>query len=452
MVYPLYRSVDIPKCRPIASLSLARVKFFLEKTFYNLTVVASHDWETYANLRQVANEKFGVCLLEPGLPWKTVDQSLDITEVMRNMDLFVSSYNYNLNNQVTIFCLTSCIAHLTCLFKQIFIEKNSKTKSLNVLTIDQVANSIRTHGTGIMNTTVNFVYQLLLKKFYLFSQFLFHNGIKSRLIKYPYERAERFNTGMKKLGFNANGQSYMDQFRTLITQIGNSLGYVRLVRSGGIEACFRAVQFFPDLEEIASFESMCKELQFSAETCCAAASFDALVSELVQKCSDSSEYFKLLVDVFSSEFRNERHLHLKNFYIIVPALTLDFVDYIIRCKEQLNKRSHEGGCFTDDGFAMGIAYTLKLLNQYKEFDSLHWFQSVSKKLSQEKSLIEQQCNGTLGTMDKKLSQTLSLKEKHIKRFILISYRSSDKAMDGATDWSFHCLQTVPVKMQDNSQH
>ena len=46
-----------------------------------------------------------------------------------------------------------------------------------------IANSIRTHGTGIMNTTVNFSYQFLKKKFGIFSQFLFDDQIKSRLAK-----------------------------------------------------------------------------------------------------------------------------------------------------------------------------------------------------------------------------------------------------------------------------
>jgi len=46
-----------------------------------------------------------------------------------------------------------------------------------------VANSIRTHGTGVMNTTVNVTYQFLTKKFVTFTQFLYDDHIKSRLIK-----------------------------------------------------------------------------------------------------------------------------------------------------------------------------------------------------------------------------------------------------------------------------
>jgi len=39
-------------------------------------------------------------------------------------------------------------------------------------------------------------------------------------IQYPYERAEKFNKNIRKLGLTPDGESYLDQFRTLITQIG----------------------------------------------------------------------------------------------------------------------------------------------------------------------------------------------------------------------------------------
>lgn len=139
---------------------------------------------------------------------------------MRNIHLFVSNYLYNLNNQI-------------------FIEKNSNNKHLNTINIRHIANSLRTHGIGIINTTVNFTYQFLHKKFYIFSQYIYNENIQSRLMKelksfremnvekpeeeqmYYYERAVGFNKAIRQLGVSKNGQSSLDLFRQLITHIGN---------------------------------------------------------------------------------------------------------------------------------------------------------------------------------------------------------------------------------------
>ena len=157
--------------------------------------------------------------MDDHLPAQTLEQGLDVLEIMRNIHVFVSNYLYNLNHQI-------------------FVEANSQNKHLNTINIRHIANSIRTHGTGIMNTTVNFSYQFLRKKFGIFSQFLFDDQIKSRLVKdaryfkenshgtldqkYPYDRAAKFNKGIRKLG-TVDGQStYLDQFRMLISQIGKN--------------------------------------------------------------------------------------------------------------------------------------------------------------------------------------------------------------------------------------
>jgi len=57
------------------------------------------------------------------------------------------------------------------------------SKLLNTVNIQMIAGSIRTHGIGIMNTTVNFTYQYLRQRFVTFSQFLYDDIIKSRLHK-----------------------------------------------------------------------------------------------------------------------------------------------------------------------------------------------------------------------------------------------------------------------------
>lgn len=99
---------------------------------------------------------------------------------MRNIHVFVSRYLYNLNNQVGLVRRKMQTLLLTAgsepMFPlQIFVEKASNNKHLNTINIRHVANSIRTHGTGIMNTTVSFP-QANLDLFSLLSQleFLFH--------------------------------------------------------------------------------------------------------------------------------------------------------------------------------------------------------------------------------------------------------------------------------------
>lgn len=130
---------------------------------------------------------------------------------------------------------------------------------------------------------------------------------------------------------------------------------------------------------------------------------------------------QLLVEAFSTFFRNDKNPHLKLFYLIVPAITLNYIEYIIAAKENMNKKTKElGTCFTDDGFAMGLAYILRLLNQNTEFDSLSWFKAVHQKFSSEldqlAKLREEYSSGNNTSnmnYDVKLQQTLALSEKRI---------------------------------------
>lgn len=221
---------------------------YLSQMFYNLTTITMHDWRTYGQMRVFSKYKFHLETVEDHLPNQTLEQGLDALEIMRNIHLFVSNYVYNLNNQM-------------------FIEKNSKNKHLNTINIRHIANSLRTHGIGIINTTVinihstcltsydvfvsffimqvNFTYQFLHKKFYMFSQFLYNEHIQSRLMKdyksfqeacldgsenkpmYSYERANSLNKNIRQLGFSKNGFNSLDLFRQLITHIGR-INSVRL--------------------------------------------------------------------------------------------------------------------------------------------------------------------------------------------------------------------------------
>jgi hypothetical protein len=59
----------------------------------------------------------------------------------------------------------------------------------------------------------------------------------------------------------------------------------------------------------------------------------------------------------------------------------------------------------------GVAYILKLLDQYQEFDSLHWFQSVMLKYNQEIDKVRKQT--ATSRADAKLQQTMTLTGKRL---------------------------------------
>ena len=46
---------------------------------------------------------------------------------------------------------------------------------------------------------------------------------------------------------------------------GNAMGYIRMIRSGGLHCCSNAIRFIPDLEDIVNFEELCKEEGLSVE-------------------------------------------------------------------------------------------------------------------------------------------------------------------------------------------
>jgi WASH complex subunit 7 len=230
------------------------VSHYLDRTFYNLTTVALHDWRTYSDMKALANEKYGLVLIDNYLPMGSLDQGLDILQIMRNIHIFVERFTYNMNTQQ---------------FVEFRPDKNSK--HINTIKIQSIAASLRQHGLGVLNTTVNFTYQFLSQKFSIFSQFLFDDYIRAHLSreyrwykknknspevnnKYPYDRAMKFVKDIRKLGVNDEKKTFLDQFRILITEIGNALGYVRMVRSASMYYCSEAVKFLPELDDIISFE------------------------------------------------------------------------------------------------------------------------------------------------------------------------------------------------------
>merc|ERR550532_603997 len=275
-----------------------------------------------------------------------------------------------------------------------------------------------------MSTTVNFSYQFLSRKFQLFSEFLYDDHIRSRLVKdirffrdnkgkldnrYPYARAIKFNKGIKSLGVDDKGMTYLDHFRRLVTTIGNVLGYVRMVRSGGLHQCYKSIQFVPDVEDIPTFNDKTEEDGLSDQTRDAAKNLDSILQNLSDSFGEETDYFSVLVNVFKNICQQTDSDHLKNFVTIVPPMCLNFVEHLLHLKERLPKKGGKSeAAFTDDGFALGLAFMLKVLGQIEAFDAYHWWEEVDSEIKKSKKDLEKVRHRR--TSEEAETYTLSLKQ------------------------------------------
>eukprot|EP00606_Chrysophyceae_sp_TOSAG23-5_P000989 GSChrysophyteH2.ASY1.ANO1.1643.1 assembled CDS len=420
---PLRPFLDMPPLRVLGLIIdiHQEVKHYLDTNFYNLTTISLHDWRTYADMRSLAAEKLG--------------------------------FTYNMNMQQ---------------FVEFRPDKSSK--HLNTIRIQSIAASIRQHGLGVLNTTVNYTYQFLAQKFHIYSQFLFddyigaHLGREHRWFKkhrhdkeignmYPYERAMKFVKDIRKLGVNSSGKSFLDQFRILITEIGNALGYVRMVRSASMFFCSEAVQYLPDFENVISFEEHAGKGTPGAglgdETVRAGRNLDEVIDTLVKNFGEGSDYFKVLVNVFQ-----------KNFYLIVPSLCISWVEASLQAKDCMYKATRgvvREMYYTDDGFPVGVAYCLAILKQTRKFEALHWVDTVRTKYKEDSRKIaeqeaardarEAQKKAKREEKEKKSRSWFSLEEDYEEQEANYTLQVSAKRLEAhrrETEQLFYCLSGAGI--------
>ena len=67
----------------------------------------------------------------------------------------------------------------------------------------------------------------------------------------------------------------------------------------------------------------------------------------------------------------------------------DFVEHVQRGKDKIFKKNNKDAFISDDGFALGIAYLLKILDQIEQFNALNWFQHMKEKFDRDTKTLTQ---------------------------------------------------------------
>ena len=173
---------------------------------------------------------------------------------------------------------------------------------------------------------------------------------------------------IKRLGTTGKGVSYIDRFRQLVTSIGNALGYVRLIRSASLRDNANLVKYLPEILSNIKFEDVAKELDIEGETFESIKVFDMCIRNLFKQSDEAGDYLRMIVQNFDGITEQENTKHLKLFYLIIPPLTMSYVDFVKSGKEKIgSKNKNVGGFISDDGFPLGLAYLLKILGLTEKF-------------------------------------------------------------------------------------
>ena len=101
---------------------------------------------------------------------------------------------------------------------------------------------------------------------------------------------------------------------------------------------------------------------------------------------------QLLVNVFGKQLQEDKHPHLRNFYAIVPPLTVNYVEHMIAAKEKISKNNFNGAAFTDDGLPMGKLVLSTALLKVRYFRKQIFLLSFEPKNKQNYSLISAQAS------------------------------------------------------------
>jgi WASH complex subunit 7 len=335
-------------------------------------------------MRALAREKFHLEIIPSHLPPAQLEQGIDILQLLRELSKFVSKYNYNLHTQV-------------------FVETTVETKQIKTIGVGQMLASIKTHGIGVMGTVINTFYKFLVKKLNVFNEFLYDEFIQNPLMQeqrwyrknkektknqYPYERAERIARDIRRLGTTKGGVTYLDKFRQLITQIGNVLGFVRMIRSASLKDNANLIKYLPSFIEEIRFEDVATELGVQGETMQALKVLDMCIRNLFKQADEAGDYLRMIVRNFDGMLEQEEVKHLKVFYLIVPALTLSQIEHIQKGNERImSKNKNVGGFISDDGFSVGVTYLLKILKQSGKFGGLNWFDAIFAKLRRDNERV-----------------------------------------------------------------
>ena len=385
----------------------------LNMSFYKLTTLNLNNWQTYQQMRVLAKHKYGLNLHDVYLPNQNLEQGKDILEIIRNLPKFTKNYIHNLHSQI-------------------FIEISKDSSYINIIGVQQIINSLYTHGKGIINSIINKAFGYISKTVRGLLDIIFDDYILSFIkdekvfweankatIKYNYPLNRTFDLRQRILNLDENKKNNaITKSIQLITQIGNAVALARCIRTALMDYNSQNVNLLTSYN-INDFNNLIHQISLQVESDPVNSNshvspnmltntqdslndsnqiFCDTINSLKQTGENELNYLEVLVTAFGGSLSPEKIPDIDLFAFLLPPLILTFIDTAIKSRDNLAKKNKtEESYFSDDGFMMGVCYLLKLFGADKKFESLSWFPSVIEEYK--KKQIQRKSNKTSHGVD-----------------------------------------------------
>ncbi|KAK9806686.1 hypothetical protein WJX73_008328 [Symbiochloris irregularis] len=330
---------------PMSSLHIRSwIERHLSATFHEYTAGSPGDWQSYGLMAALAQEQYGLQVAAPALPPRMLDQGMDLADVTRRFSGFMAGVSYGAAPQV-------------------FLElpdSGPGSKHLHTLTPRHVVQALWTNGVGLADGAVQAALQGLTACMAALTQWLQQEGIAARLHKEAASIAQGEAAGaggpeaqgptaathalaadLARLGPSPEGHtSHLQYLVSLLTRIGNALGFLRMVRTAQLEAASTDRQLLPGASPPS--HTLAASLQAAAglspHTKAAAAALDRELQHHSQLPPSGPLYLKAVVSIFTARLASNSS--------------------------------------SNDGFAFGTAFVLQVLQQDAAFQARQWFSSL----------------------------------------------------------------------------
>lgn len=356
---------------------------YLTQKFHSHVAVARSSWLDYTEMIALCKEKYGIELPALVFPPHAPEPGHQLRMVMDNLGQFLLRNSFS-------FTTHSFYHH------PLWVGTPSNEETLSA---SQVNNVLRTRGFGILQPLLEESCSFVQAKVSALACLLSEKGIKARIqrenrlcrehkvggvCKYQYQKGELFYEDLQRIKVAGGDRPAIEELRTLLTELGNAMAFIRLLRLGALRRSQECASFLSANQnaevDISGLSMLAEDSKMSQNGVKAFSNLESCAAEVLGRSGSEGvaayEYLELVASrVIGLLGETRQDAQMSFFYLCVPVASIMHIKGLMESRVSVGNTPLEEK-YAEDGFALGTMFMLQVLRQVSAFRSLGWFHEV----------------------------------------------------------------------------